>query len=164
MAGNLANYTFIDRNGNLVTGAEVDYNGSPAGYTLDPQEDISYVEAHDNQTLFDINVYAAPQTTSMADRVRMQIVGLSTIVLGQGVPFIHAGSDMLRSKSLDRNSFNSGDWFNTLDFSLQTNNFGVGLPPAGGNQGDWSIMQPFLADPSLKPASGPDRTCRQYVW
>ena len=134
MAGNLANYTFIDRNGNLVTGAEVDYNGSPAGYNLDPQEDISYVEAHDNQTLFDINVYAAPQTTSMADRVRMQIVGLSTIVLGQGVPFIHAGSDMLRSKSLDRNSFNSGDWFNTLDLSLQTNNFGVGLPPAGGNR------------------------------
>ena len=150
MAGNLANYTFIDRNGNLVTGAQVDYNGSPAGYNLDPQEDISYVEAHDNQTLFDINVYAAPQTTSMVDRVRMQVVGLSTIVLGQGVPFIHAGSDMLRSKSLDRNSFNSGDWFNTLDFSLKTNNFGVGLPPAGSNQGDWSVMQPFLADPGLK--------------
>jgi pullulanase-type alpha-1,6-glucosidase len=151
MAGNLANFTFIDRNGDLVTGADVDYNGSPTGYNRDPQEDISYVEAHDNQTLFDINIYAAPQTTSMADRVRMQVVGLSTIVLGQGVPFIHAGSDMLRSKSLDRNSFNSGDWFNTLDFSMQTNNFGVGLPPAGSNQGDWSVMQPFLADPSLKP-------------
>ena len=150
LAGNLANYTFIDRFGNLVTGAEVDYNGSPAGYNLDPQEDISYVEAHDNQTLFDVNIYAAPQSTSMADRARMQIVGLSTAVLGQGVPFIHAGSDMLRSKSLDRNSFNSGDWFNSLDFNYQSNNFGVGLPPAGSNQGDWSIMQPFLADPNLK--------------
>jgi pullulanase-type alpha-1,6-glucosidase len=150
LAGNLANYTFIDRFGNLVTGAEVDYNGSPAGYNLDPQEDISYVEAHDNQTLFDVNVYAAPQATSMADRVRMQIVGLSTVVLGQGVPFIHAGSDLLRSKSLDRNSYNSGDWFNTLDFSQEMNNFGVGLPPAGSNQGDWIIMQPLLADPSLK--------------
>jgi hypothetical protein len=81
----------------------------------------------------------------------MQIVGLSTAVLGQGLPFIHAGSDLLRSKSLDRNSFNSGDWFNTLDFTMQGNNFGVGLPPAGGNQGDWSIMQPFLADPALQP-------------
>jgi hypothetical protein len=58
---------------------------------------------------------------------------------------------MLRSKSLDRNSFNSGDWFNKLDFSFQSNNFGVGLPPAGSNQGDWSVIGPFLADPSLKP-------------
>ena len=149
MAGNLANYTFIDRFGDLVTGADVDYNGSPAGYNLDPQEDISYVEAHDNQTLFDINVYAAPPSTSMAERVRMQIVGLSTAVLGQGVPFVHAGSDILRSKSLDRNSFNSGDWFNKLDFTYMDNNFGSGLPPAGNNGGDWSIMQPFLADPSL---------------
>jgi hypothetical protein len=72
MAGNLANYQFIDRNGNLVTGAQVDYNGSPAGYNLDPQEDIVYISKHDNQTLFDINVYAAPQATSMADRVRIQ--------------------------------------------------------------------------------------------
>ncbi len=86
----------------------------------------------------------------MADRVRMQTVGLSTVVLGQGVPFMHAGSDMLRSKSLDRNSYNSGDWFNTLDFSQQMNNFGVGLPPAGPNQSNWIIMQPFLADPSAE--------------
>jgi pullulanase/glycogen debranching enzyme len=107
------------------------------------------VEAHDNQTLFDINVYAAPPLTSMADRVRMQIVGLSTVVLGQGVPFIHAGSELLRSKSLDRNSYNSGDWFNVLDFTFWRNNFGVGLPPAGSNQGDWSVMQPLLADPAL---------------
>ena len=164
MAGNLANYTFVDRNGNVVTGADVDYNGSPAGYNLDPQEDISYVEAHDNQTLYDINVYAAPQSTIMADRVRMQIVGLSTVVLGQGVPFFHAGVELLRSKSLDRNSYNSGDWFNKLDFTMQTNNFGVGLPPDGSNQGDWDIMRPFLADPNLKPSSADiSRSARMFA-
>jgi pullulanase/glycogen debranching enzyme len=63
-----------------------------------------YISKHDNQTLFDINVFAAPQGTSMAERVRMQNVGLSTVLLGQGVPFLHAGSDLLRSKSLDRDS------------------------------------------------------------
>lgn len=150
MAGNLATYQFIDRFGNLVTGADIDYNGSPAGYNLDPQEDISYVSKHDNQTLFDINIYAAPQDSTMAERVRMQNVGLSTVILGQGVPFLHAGSDLLRSKSLDRDSYNSGDWFNRLDFTRRTNNFGVGLPPAGPNGSNWSIMQPFLADPGLK--------------
>ena len=153
MAGNLKNFEFVDRNGNLVTGDEVDYNGSPAGYNLDPQEDISYIEAHDNQTLFDINVYAAPQNTSMADRARMQIVGLSTIVLGQGVPFIHAGSDMLRSKSLDHNSYNSGDWFNTLDWTGADNGFGHGLPPKPDNEAKWSFMKPLLANPALKPSA-----------
>jgi pullulanase len=151
MAGNLANYQFIDRNGNLVTGAQVDYNGQPAGYTLDPQENISYISKHDNQTLFDNNIYKVPLSASMQDRVRIQNIGLSTVMLGQGVPFVHAGSDLLRSKSLDRDSFNSGDWFNKLDFTYQSNNFGVGLPVAGKNQDNWFIMQPLLADTSLQP-------------
>jgi pullulanase/glycogen debranching enzyme len=152
MAGNLADYEFTDRFGNLVTGADVDYNGQPAGYTQDPQEDITYISKHDNQTLYDNNTYKTPVDTSMADRVRIQNVGLSTVLLGQGVPFMHAGSDLLRSKSFDRDSFNSGDWFNKLDFTYATNNFGVGLPVAGKNQGDWPIMQPFLADTDLQPA------------
>jgi pullulanase/glycogen debranching enzyme len=153
MAGNLADYQFIDRYGNLVTGADVDYNGQPAGYTADPQEDITYISKHDNQTLYDNNTYKTPVDTSMADRVRIQNVGLSTVLLGQGVPFMHAGSDLLRSKSFDRDSFNSGDWFNKLDFTYQTNNYGVGLPVAGKNQENWPIMQPLLADPALMPVS-----------
>jgi pullulanase-type alpha-1,6-glucosidase len=152
MAGNLADYQFIDRNGDLVTGSQVDYNGQPAGYTEDPQEDITYISKHDNQTLYDNNAYKIPLATSMADRVRIQNVGLSTVLLGQGVPFMHAGSDLLRSKSLDRDSYNSGDWFNRLDFTYQANNFGVGLPVAGKNQDNWPIMAPLLANPDLVPA------------
>jgi pullulanase/glycogen debranching enzyme len=89
----------------------------------------------------------------MADRVRIQNVGLSTVLLGQGVPFMHAGSDLLRSKSFDRDSYNSGDWFNKLDFTYQANNFGVGLPVASKNQENWPIMQPLLANPDLMPGS-----------
>lgn len=33
---------------------------------------------------------------------------LSLIALSQGIAFFHAGDDMLRSKSLDRDSYNSG--------------------------------------------------------
>ena len=153
MAGNLADYEFLDQNGNSVTGAEVDYNGQPAGYTQDPQEDITYISKHDNQTLYDNNTYKAPVGTSMADRVRIQNVGLSTVLLGQGVPFMHAGSDLLRSKSFDRDSYNSGDWFNKLDFGYQASNYGVGLPVAGKNVDNWPIMGPLLADPALNPAS-----------
>lgn len=151
MAGNLAGYQFVDRNGNVVTGADVDYNGQPAGYTQDPQENISYVEKHDNQTLYDIYAYGMPLDSTMEERVRAQNVALSTVMLGQGVPFVHAGSDLLRSKSFDRDSYNSGDWFNKLDFTYQSNNFGVGLPMQSVNGENWYLMQPRLADPALQP-------------
>jgi pullulanase len=146
---------FIDRFGNLVTGAQVDYNGQPAGYTLDPQENISYISKHDNQTLYDINAYKLPvNTTPWPTACGPRTVGLSTVILGQGVPFLHAGSDMLRSKSLDRDSYNSGDWFNRLDFTYQSNNWGVGLPVAEKNEDNWGIIGPLLADPALNPGSG----------
>ncbi|MCC6458018.1 MAG: pullulanase-type alpha-1,6-glucosidase [Caldilineaceae bacterium] len=151
LAGNLADYQFIDRNGNLVSGSEVDYNGSPAGYNQDPQEHIVYVEAHDNQTLYDNNAYKLPLNTTPEDRVRAQNMGLDFDLLAQGVPFVHAGSELLRSKSMDRNSYNSGDWFNRLDWSYQENNFGVGLPPAGENGANWDLIAPRLTDPLLHP-------------
>ncbi len=132
----------------------VDYNGSPAGYTADPQENIVYIAAHDNQTLFDIGQYHHPVDTSMDDRVRAQNVGQRVTALAQGVSFFHAGQDLLRSKSLDRDSFNSGDWFNRLDFTYQTNNWGVGLPVAEKNESNWPIQGPLLANPDLLPAPG----------
>ncbi len=92
LAGNLADYQFVDRNGNLVKGSEVDYNGSPAGYTKDPQEHIVYVSAHDNETLWDITQFKLRcATRPLADRVRVQNLGIDFTVLSQGVPFLHAG-------------------------------------------------------------------------
>ncbi len=149
LAGNLRDYTFVGANGEEVTGADVLYNGAPAGYTLDPQENIVYVSAHDNETFWDIVQYKAPLDTPIDQRVRIQNLGISVVGLSQGVPFYHAGIDMLRSKSFDKNSYNSGDWFNRLDFTYQTNNFGVGLPPAGDNSSQWDIQRPLLANPDL---------------
>lgn len=153
LAGNLRDYTFEGASGEQITGADVDYNGAPTGYTLDPQEHIAYTSAHDNETLFDIVQYKAPRDASVDERVRMQNLGLDVVMFSQGVPFFHAGSDMLRSKSLDRDSYNSGDWFNYLDFTYQTNNWGVGLPPASHNQNEWPIMQPLLAQDGITPGT-----------
>jgi len=153
MAGNLQAYTFINASGKTVKGSEIDYNNSqPAGYTLLPQENIVYVSAHDNQTLFDAITMKAPADADIKARVRMQNLGADVVLMSQGVPFFLAGDDMLRSKSLDGNSYNSGDWFNKLDFTYQTNNFGVGLPSAGDNKSNWPLMKPLLADPALKPS------------
>jgi pullulanase/glycogen debranching enzyme len=130
----------------------VDYNGQPAGYTAEPQEAINYVDAHDNETLYDALTYKLPAGTSMANRIRMQTLALATTAFSQGVSFWQAGTEALRSKSFDGNSYNSGDWFNSLDPSLTGNGFGKGLPPAADNQSKWPYMQPLLADPALKPS------------
>jgi pullulanase len=92
-----------------------------------------------------------PASATIDERVRMQNLGISLIALGQGIPFFQAGIDMLRSKSGDGDSYNSGDWFNKLDFTYQSNNWGVGLPPEWRNKKDWNFWQPRLADKSLNP-------------
>ena len=161
LTGNLRDYTFVDRTGARVRGSQVDYNGQPAGYTADPQEAITYVDAHDNETLYDALAYKLPQSTSMADRVRMQTLSLGTTALGQGVSFWLAGSEMLRSKSLDRNSYDSGDWFNVLDYSHRTNGFARGLPPRTDNEGKWGYLRPLLADPALDPDTSEIRSAEQ---
>lgn len=150
LAGNLKNFRLVNAQGQTVTGRQIEYRGHQAGYTHDPGESINYASAHDNETLFDAVQLKAPLHNPMEARVRMHALALSLVMLGQGIPFFLAGDDLLRSKSLDRNSFNSGDWFNALDFSMQTSNWGVGLPP-GENIPRWNMLRPLLANPSLKP-------------
>lgn len=152
LAGNLRSFTFrLNSNGALTAGKDVDYNGQPAGYADQPDEVISYVDAHDNETLFDTLTYKLPVATAMADRVRMNTLSLATTALSQTPSFWHAGADLLRSKSLDRNSYDSGDWFNTLDWTGADNGFGHGLPLKGDNQAKWPYQKPLLANPALKP-------------
>lgn len=152
LAGNLRQFSFTTADGTLRTGEQIDYNGSPAGYAESPEEVVSYVDAHDNETLFDVLTTKLPADLPMAERVRMNTLSLATATLSQSVSFWHAGTDLLRSKSLDRDSYNSGDHFNAVDWTGQGNNFGVGLPPAEKNQEFWPVQGPLLADAALTPA------------
>jgi len=121
---------------------------------------MTYADAHDNETLFDALAQKLPPATAMADRVRMQKIGLAPVLLGQGQPFLLAGTEFLRSKSLDRNSYDSGDWFNLYDPTLRSNGFGRGLPPAADNESKWPYMQPLLTRADLVPTPPDMRAAR----
>jgi pullulanase/glycogen debranching enzyme len=125
-----------------------DLNG--VGYAQEPGEVVNYVENHDNLTLYDNHALKLPIGTSKAERARVQILSAATVAFAQGTAYFHAGVDLLRSKSLDRNSYDSGDWFNKLDFSYSDNNFGIGLPPQRENGSTWDLMRPFLDNAELK--------------
>ena len=151
LTGNLRDYTFVDSAGATVTGAEVSYNGAPTGYTKSPIEAINYASVHDNQDLFDQVQLKSSFSDSIATRARRQIVAMSLVTLGEGIPFFQGGDDLLRSKDMDQNSYDSGDWFNKIDWTGQTANWGIGLPIASQNQGQWPIMTPLLSNPAYTP-------------
>ncbi|GAB2588914.1 hypothetical protein Aab01nite_42340 [Paractinoplanes abujensis] len=153
LSGGLAAYRFVNHLGSEQSGAQVDYNGAPSGYATAPGEVVNYVDAHDNEILYDAMAYKLPITTPAIERARLQVLALALVVLGQGAGFVALGSERLRSKSLDRNSFDSGDWFNQIRWDPRLGNgFGLGLPPAADNEDRWPLAGPLLADPALVPS------------
>ena len=164
LTGNLGGFRFGSNcRHTILRGADLDFGGHPAGYAESPDEVINYVDAHDNETLFDALTLKLHPATPMVARVRLNTVCLALATLGQSPVMWHAGTDILRSKSLDRNSYNSGDWFNYLDFTMTDNGFAAGLPPERDNGGTWQVLAPLLADPRLKPGPADIRAAHEQA-
>lgn len=141
MAGTLADFVLNTSGGRATTASAL------GGYAKDPADIINYVSKHDNETLWDQLNYVLPESLTLHERVRAQNAGMGITLLSQGIPFLQMGGDMLRSKSMDRDSYDSGDWFNYVDFTMQTNNWNVGLPLAEKNEARWSEMGQFVSSP-----------------
>jgi pullulanase len=158
LAGTLKQVSFSAAAGKTITGEQLDYAGQKAGYATDPMDVVNYVENHDNQTLFDINVFKLPRDTTSIDRARVQVLALAVPALSFGVSYFHAGGELLRSKSLDRNSYDSGDWFNRIDWAGKSNGFPSGLPIKNDNGNDWELMRAFLRDQRIRVSA------REIAW
>jgi len=73
-----------------------------------PNETINYDSVHDDLCLWDrlrLTARDVPEST----RIRMDQLAAGILLTAQGVPFIHAGDEFLRSKKLNGNSFNNND-------------------------------------------------------
>ena len=151
LGGSLRDLRVPTWRGTTVNASEVAYASQGAGFASQPSEVVNYAENHDNETLFDANVLKLPLSTSREDRARVQHLGSAVVALSQGIAYFHAGQEILRSKSLDRNSYDSGDWFNRLDWTLTDNGFGAGLPPKAENGPHWALLGSRLADARIKP-------------
>ena len=93
------------------------FMGMPA-WAANPYQCINYVSCHDNHTLFDRIALTAPKA-SYADRIRMNRLGAAFSMLSQGIPFFHAGEEMLRTKpdgkgGFDENSYRAPDEVNAF--------------------------------------------------
>ena len=148
MAGNLSTYRYVNRFGEVVDGGN-----EGIGYTLMPQETVNYLDKHDNETLWDNTQAKLPFSMEMDNRVRVHLLSNAFINYGQGVPFYQLGSDLLRSKSMDRDSYDSGDWYNAIDYTLETTRWGKGLPPAWRNEQSWDQLRIFMQNENVNITS-----------
>jgi pullulanase/glycogen debranching enzyme len=162
LAGSLRGFELDTAEGPRQRLEQIVYAGTqPAGYVTQPGEVVNYVENHDNPTLWDALAYKLPTDTPASERARVQTLGSAIVALSQGIAYFHAGQEMLRSKSMDRNSYDSGDWFNRMDFTFTTNHFGTGLPPKQENGSNWPLMKPLLSNANMNPAAQDIRFARE---
>jgi len=89
-----------------------------ATWCKSPTQTVNYASCHDNMTLFDRLTQSCPDDT-VEDRIRMNNLAAAIYMTSQGIPFIHAGEEMLRSKpnwkgTFDDNSYKSSDKVNSL--------------------------------------------------
>lgn len=83
-----------------------------------PQQTVNYVEAHDNLTLYDKLKCSMPEATE-PEIIAADKMAAALVMLSQGIPFIQAGQELLRSKpSPDggyvHDSYNSPDSVNGI--------------------------------------------------
>lgn len=158
LAGNLRDYSFKEHLGNTIRAGDLKFRGAPVAYSAEALETVNYVSAHDGYGLWDaiqakapfFRADRTPQIASSEERLRMHQLALAIPLLGQGIPFVESGTELLRTKNGDQDSYDSGDFFNRIDWKGVTNFWGEGLPPAWKNLSDWSFWQPRLQASEMK--------------
>lgn len=103
---------------------QVNYNNvnySKAPYAAAPHHTVSYCECHDNHVLWDKLSISDPGASG-AEKKEMHKLALSIVLASQGISFLHAGTEFLRTKKGDENSYKSGDSINAIDWDMKSKN------------------------------------------
>lgn len=118
LKGNVFNAreTGFAQSGHHVHGVKQGIRGAIDDFSDSPLEAINYVECHDNHTLWDrlkISTIDDARITD-ADRRAMDKLAAAAVFTSQGVPFIQAGQEFLRTKGGDHNSYDKPDAVNMI--------------------------------------------------
>ena len=93
----------------------------PQTWTAQPTQMISYVSCHDDHCIGDRLKLTAPHANA-AQRRQLLKLAETAVFTSQGVPFIFAGDEILRDKQGVKNSYNSPDEINRIDWNLKKDN------------------------------------------
>lgn len=91
------------------------------GWCKSPTQTINYASCHDNYTLWD-KISESREDASQADRIKMNNLAAAIYMTSEGIPLIHAGEELLRTKvdekgEVQHNSYNLSDFVNSIKWS-----------------------------------------------
>ena len=92
----------------------VNYDHGP--WACAPAQSVVYCEAHDNLTLWDKLAMTNPDEPEALRIKRHKLAG-AVVLTSQGIPFLHAGQEFLRTKGGNANSYMAPDAVNQLDWA-----------------------------------------------
>ena len=88
----------------------------PLFYRFDsPDQSINGIETHDNSTVWD-KMHACCGNEDRETRKKRQKMMILSVLISQGVPFLHAGVEYCGTKNDNSNSYNAGDAINQMDW------------------------------------------------
>lgn len=85
-------------------------------WAREPHHVVSYASCHDNHTLWDKLLITTPGL-SQTERVKLYKLAATIVMTSQGIAFLHAGEELLRTKGGHENSYNLPDKVNAIDWA-----------------------------------------------
>lgn len=112
------------QSGNYADKVKKGIAGSLDLFAAQPYESINYVSCHDNNTLFDRIDLSLPKE-NLENKIKMDKLAQAVVFVSQGVPFLHSGEEILRTKNGEENSYNLGDEINRIDWNRKKKYYDV---------------------------------------
>ncbi len=97
-------------------------------FAADPEQSINYVSSHDNLSLRDkVLFWADANGRDRNDPYlrRIQQFANGIVLTSQGIPFLHAGVELLRDKKGYNNTYELGDEINKIRWQWKVDNAGI---------------------------------------
>ncbi len=121
--GNVFNNTeagYVAGAPNKVATTVMNFKGLPT-WSRTPAQVVNYASCHDNNTLIDRIILSTPAATR-AEQIMMNNLAAAIYLTSQGIPFMQAGEEFLRTKpdgngGFDHNSYASSDSVNSLKWN-----------------------------------------------
>jgi len=105
-------------------GVKAGIRGAVDDFTDGPLETMNYVSCHDNNTLWD-RIDLSVKDALPAEKIAMDKLANALVLTSQGIPFLHAGEEFLRTKGGAENSYNLPDEVNRLDWTRKKEHLDV---------------------------------------
>lgn len=141
------------------------FRGRSTGWCSTPSQQVNYASCHDNLTLLDRIVTSTPDA-SREDQIRMNNLAAVVCLTSEGIPFMQAGEEMLRTKvkddgTFDENSYSSPDSVNSLKWNdldkeeyMNVYNYYKGLIAFRKAHGVLRLTDPAEVDEHVSPVKG----------